>query len=120
MSDKLIDPQGCWRNKTVAFRVSPEEGERIDAQVAMSGLTKQDYMTARLLEESVVVTPSRRVQRAAAHPQRGRDEPRAGGSHQGACGHVRGSRRGLLRCVGRRGRRRPHKGHGAQDGRGKG
>lgn len=64
MSDKLTDPQGRWRNRTVAFRVSPEEGERIDAQVAMSGLTKQDYITARLLEESVVVTPSSRVQRA--------------------------------------------------------
>lgn len=64
MSDKLKDPQGRWRNRTVAFRVSPEEGERIDAQVAMSGLTKQDYITARLMEESVVVTPSGRVQRA--------------------------------------------------------
>lgn len=64
MSDKLKDQHGRWRNKTGAFRVSPEEGERIDAQVAMSGLTKQDYITARLMEESVVVMPSSRVQRA--------------------------------------------------------
>lgn len=55
MSDKNLDDAGRWRSKTVAFRVSPEEAGLIDAQVAMSGLTKQDYITARLLEESVAV-----------------------------------------------------------------
>ena len=34
-----------WRNKTVAFRVSPEEDEQIEAAVRLSGLTKQDYIT---------------------------------------------------------------------------
>lgn len=48
----------------IAFRVSPEEAGLIDAQVAMSGLTKQDYVTKRLLARDVVVVPSSRVQRA--------------------------------------------------------
>ena len=29
MSAKNMDSQGRWRNKTVAFRVSPEEDERV-------------------------------------------------------------------------------------------
>lgn len=64
MSDKNLDDGGRWRSKTVAFRVSPEEADLIDAQVAMSGLTKQDYITNRLLSRDVVVVPSSRVQRA--------------------------------------------------------
>ena len=64
MSDKNLDDAGRWRSKTVAFRVSPEEAGLIDAQVAMSGLTKQDYITKRLLARDVVVVPSSRVQRA--------------------------------------------------------
>lgn len=64
MSDKNLDDAGRWRSKTVAFRVSPEEADLINAQVAMSGLTKQDYITKRLLARNVVVVPSSRVQRA--------------------------------------------------------
>ena len=41
--DKNLDYKGRWRNKTVAFRVSEEEAKLIDTQVALSGLTKQDY-----------------------------------------------------------------------------
>lgn len=42
MSLKSLDNKGRWRNKTVAFRVSPEEDERIETAVRLSGLTKQD------------------------------------------------------------------------------
>ena len=49
MSAKNLDNCNRWRNKTVAFRVSPEESERIDKAVRISGLTKQDYITRRLL-----------------------------------------------------------------------
>ena len=42
MSAKNLDTHNRWRNKTVAFRVSPEENEQIDAAVRLSGLTKQD------------------------------------------------------------------------------
>ena len=40
MSVKNRDPKGHWRCKTVAFRVSPEEGQRLDMQVKTSGSVK--------------------------------------------------------------------------------
>ena len=49
MSEKLLDYKGRWRHRTVAFRVSEEEAQLIDREVALSGLTKQDYITRRLL-----------------------------------------------------------------------
>ena len=49
MSAKNLDTHNRWRNKTVAFRVSPEENKQIDAAVRLSGLTKQDYITRRLI-----------------------------------------------------------------------
>lgn len=64
MSKKLVDQKGRWRNVTVAFRVSPEEAKLIDAQAAMSGLTKQDYITNRLLQRDVVVVPHMRTYKA--------------------------------------------------------
>ena len=54
----------------MAFRVSPEEASLIDAQVAMSGLTKQDFITSRLLNREVTVVPSSRVQRALREQMR--------------------------------------------------
>ena len=53
--DKNLDYKGRWRNKTVAFRVSEEEAKLIDTQVALSGLTKQDYIIRRLQCRDVVV-----------------------------------------------------------------
>ena len=54
----------------MAFRVSPEEASLIDAQVAMSALTKQDFITSRLLNREVTVVPSSRVQRALREQMR--------------------------------------------------
>ena len=64
MSAKNLDNCNRWRNKTVAFRVSPEESERIDKAVRLSGLTKQDYITRRLLCQDVVVQGTPRVYKA--------------------------------------------------------
>ena len=64
MSAKNLDTHNRWRNKTVAFRVSPEENKQIDAAVRLSGLTKQDYITRRLLEKEVVVQGNPRVYKA--------------------------------------------------------
>jgi hypothetical protein len=61
MSAENLDNCNRWRNKTVAFRVSPEESERIDKAVRLSGLTKQDYITRRLLCQDVVVQGNPRV-----------------------------------------------------------
>ena len=51
MSLKNRDEHNRWRNKTVAFRVSPEEWEQIERYVQLSGLTKQDYITRRLADK---------------------------------------------------------------------
>ena len=61
MSEKNLDRNGRWRNITVAFRVSPEENERINAAVRISGLTKQEYITRRLEDMEVVVQGNPKV-----------------------------------------------------------
>ena len=62
--DKNLDYKGRWRNKTVAFRVSEEEAKLIDDLVALSGLTKQDYIIRRLQCRDVVVQGNPRVYKA--------------------------------------------------------
>ena len=62
--DKNLDYKGRWRNKTVAFRISEEEEKLIDDLVALSGLTKQDYIIRRLQCRDVVVQGNPRVYKA--------------------------------------------------------
>lgn len=64
MSLKNRDNKNRWRNKTVAFRVSQEEDAQIETAVRLSGLTKQDYITRRLLCREVVVQGNPRVYKA--------------------------------------------------------
>ena len=64
MSLKNRDEHNRWRNKTVAFRVSPEEDKQIEAYVRLSGLTKQDYITRRLTHRDIVVQGNPRVFKA--------------------------------------------------------
>ena len=64
MSPKNLDRHNRWRNITVAFRVSPEEDAQIETAVRLSGLTKQDYITRRLLCREVVVQGNPRVYKA--------------------------------------------------------
>ncbi len=64
MSAKNLDKHNRWRNKTVAFRVSPEEDTQIETAVKLTGLTKQDYIIRRLLCRDVVVQGNSRVYKA--------------------------------------------------------
>ena len=64
MSAKNVDNHNRWRNITVAFRVSPEEDQQIEMAVKLTGLTKQDYITRRLLCRDVVVQGNPRVYKA--------------------------------------------------------
>lgn len=64
MSLKNRDKHNRWRNKTVAFRVSPEEDKQIETYVQLSGLTKQDYITRRLTHRDIVVQGNPRVFKA--------------------------------------------------------
>ena len=64
MSLKNLDNKNRWRNKTVAFRVSPEEDAQIESAVRLSGLTKQDYIIRRLQDRDVMVIGNPRVYKA--------------------------------------------------------
>ena len=64
MSAKNLDKHNRWRNKTVAFRVSPEEDAQIETAVKLTGLTKQDYITRRLTHKDVMVQGNPRVFKA--------------------------------------------------------
>jgi len=64
MSAKKLDTHNRWRNRQVAFRLSPEEADLLDSFVKISGLTKQDYITRCLLTNSVVVQGNPKVYKA--------------------------------------------------------
>ena len=64
MSAKNCDAKGRFRSVTVGFRVSPEEGAQLDRLVKLSGQTKQDYITDRLMERDVVVQGNPKVYKA--------------------------------------------------------
>ncbi len=61
MSAKKKDDKNRWRNKTVAFRMSPEEAEKLDRFVRISGLQKQEYLIRRVLHEEITVRASPRT-----------------------------------------------------------
>ena len=64
MTAKNRDNKNRWRNITVGFRVSPEENERINKAVSLSGLPKQEYCYRRCLNQDVVVQGNPRVYKA--------------------------------------------------------
>ena len=64
MSLKNRDNHNRWRNKTVAFRVSPEEDALIETFVKLSGLTKQEYIIRRLTDREITVVGNPRVYKA--------------------------------------------------------
>lgn len=112
------------RSVTIGFRVTPEQARRIDLMARASGMTKQDYLYKRALEEEVVVRPDvrvykmlrdemARVPRAQAHTVRRR-------GRRGARLDRRLPREGVLRharrggALGRRAGGRPHLRHVAE------
>lgn len=63
MSEKRKDDKNRWRNVTVAFRMSPEEAKELNDKVALSGLSKQDYIIKSLLDHEIRVVCGRKVAR---------------------------------------------------------
>lgn len=55
MSAKNNDMQGRFRRIVVAFRVSQEESDVINRMIALSGLTKQDYLIRCTSNTDIVV-----------------------------------------------------------------
>ena len=62
--ERTWDAKGRWRNWTVGFRVSEEEAKMIDRMVALSGLTKQEYILRKLMGWEVIVQGNPRVYKA--------------------------------------------------------
>ena len=62
--ERSLDYKGRWRNHTVTFRVSDEEAKLLNDLVALSGLTKQEYIIRRLTYRDVVVQGNPRVYKA--------------------------------------------------------
>ena len=79
MMAKARDRCNRWRSVTVSFRMSPEENELLHHLAQLSGMTKQDYIIARLLQKEIAVHGNPRdaiirhcryvVKRDAPHPQ---------------------------------------------------
>lgn len=61
MPAKNRDEHNRWRNKTVAFRMSPEESNELDMRVKLLGLRKQDYLINRALQRDIVVVGNPKV-----------------------------------------------------------
>lgn len=64
MSAKNCDNHNRFRSRTIAFRVSPEENQQINTVVQLSGMTKQDYIVAKLLDRKIYVHGNCKVHRA--------------------------------------------------------
>ena len=64
MTMKKMDKKNRWRSKTVGFRVSPEEWQQFENVVALSGLTKQEYLIRRIQDREIVVQGNPRVYKA--------------------------------------------------------
>lgn len=52
-----------YRCKTLVFTQSNVEKERINSLVYLSGMSKQDYIIRRLIDEEVVAIPNIKVQK---------------------------------------------------------
>ena len=59
------------RSKTMAFRCTPEEHKLICEMAAWSGMSRQDYIMARLTGTEITVRPSSRTQRALRDSMKG-------------------------------------------------
>ena len=64
MPAKARDRCNRWRSVTVSFRMSPEENELLHHLAQLSGMTKQDYIIARLLQKEIAVHGNPRVYKA--------------------------------------------------------
>ena len=65
MSAKNKDDKNRWRNKTVAFRLSPEEYDELTDRIKLCGFrTKQDFLIESALHQQILAkgTPMMLVQ----------------------------------------------------------
>ena len=65
------DAKGRLRDKTIAFRVSPEEDASITRLAKLAGMSKQQYICARCETRDVVVNGNPRVYKALREEMKG-------------------------------------------------
>lgn len=64
MSHKKQDGHNRYWSRTIGFRCSPEENEKINIAVSRSGLEKQEYIVSKLFDRTIVVQGNCRIHRA--------------------------------------------------------
>ena len=64
MSSKNYDNYNRWRSRQTSFRLSEEEFAQLAMYVKLSGRSKQEYITDRVLNRDVVVQGNTRVYKA--------------------------------------------------------
>ena len=64
MSQKNRDDYNRWRSRQTSFRLSEEEFAQLSMYVKLSGRSKQEYITDRVLNRDVVVQGNTRVYKA--------------------------------------------------------
>ena len=64
MSAKSVDKHNRYRSITVGFRVSSEEQAALNAAVALSGLSKQEYCYRRCMNRDIIVQGNPKVYKA--------------------------------------------------------
>ena len=63
MSKKRVEKCNRIRSVTMGFRMSPEEAEELNVKVALSGLSKRDYIVDSLLKHEIRVVCGVKVAR---------------------------------------------------------
>ena len=58
------DKNGRLRNKTIAFRVSPEEMTQIDTAISLSGMLKQEFYVSKMLDRDINVVGNCKIHKA--------------------------------------------------------
>lgn len=61
---ETYDSQGRLRNRTIAFRASPEEVGQIEYIISLTGMLKQDYYITRALDRDINVTGNCKIHKA--------------------------------------------------------
>lgn len=54
MSQKSLDNRGRWRDKTIAFHVSPAEWKEIHLRADLSGMLLQNYLIKSTIYQQIV------------------------------------------------------------------
>lgn len=60
MSQKSLDNRGRWRNKTIAFHVSPAEWNEIHERADLSGMSLQNYLIRSTIYQQIVFVGSKK------------------------------------------------------------